>query len=119
VDEPTVDARQKKTVEEFVAAIAHCQSIAFVAITKPENGPAQFRTGGYKGPGPTMVDMARSYGALAAELANVLQEASTRQGLPTTYEKALDSIMAYIRAGADTASFKSSTTRVVDGRRNG
>ncbi len=119
MDEPTIDARQKKVIEEFVAAIAHCQSIAFVAITKPENGPAQFRTGGYKGLGPTMVDMARSYGALAAELANVLQEASTRQGLPTTYEKALDSIMAYIRSGADTASFKDGTTRAVDGHRRG
>lgn len=96
----TVNERQKKAIEEFARAMVGCQSMLWVAIVKPPGGVAMYRTGGYKESGPTFVDIAKSIGALAGDIAKVLRDAMVRQGNEITFEEALQGVMQHMVAGA-------------------
>ena len=96
-----LDERQRKVVEEFTKALAKSQAVTFVAIVKDGDAPAQYRTGGYKGPGPTIVDMGRSLGVACAELAQAIIEAAKSNGQPIEWDDAINAVFESVADGAE------------------
>jgi hypothetical protein len=98
-----MDDRKKKAVEEFTKALAKAQAISFVAIVKEGDAPAQYRTGGYKGEGPTIVDMGKSIGVACAELAQTIISAAAQKGQHVEWDQAIDAVFESVADGAEAA----------------
>ena len=110
MDELTLDAKQKEVVENFARTVAACQAVSYVAIMKKGDEPAKFRTGGYKGPGPTVVDMAKALGVLCAELAAVITSSGGVNGMDE--DDVLQSIFDAVADGAENARTVSSKINI-------
>ena len=100
MDEGQVKARKANALKEFAKALEDAQSIQFVAIVK-KDGKAAYKTGGFKGIGPTPYDLAKAIGAQAVELAEIIVSGMNAQGKPTTYDEAIDAVFEGISEGAE------------------
>ena len=107
-----MDERKQATVDRFAEAVEKCQAVSFVAIVKEDDKPANFVTGGNKGEGPTIIDMARGMGALAAELASVIETQATAMGSPTTFDAALGAVVQAAVLSAKSARIAGGTTTI-------
>lgn len=119
VEAPTLDDRQKTILNSFADALAKCQAISFVAIVKPPGRAAEFITGGYKGEGPTFVDLAKAVGALVGDLTNGLMSAMKSQGKEIVFEQALAGILEAVVLGARSAEVVRGKTRIEDAASGG
>ena len=109
-----MDERKQATVDRFTEAVEKCQAVSYVAIIKDGDKSANFVTGGYKGEGPTIIDMARGMGAMAAELASVIETQATAMGSPTTFDAALGAVIQAMLLSAKSACIKGGTTTIQD-----
>ena len=100
MDDEQIKARKANALKEFAKALEDAQSVQFVAIVKQE-GKATYKTGGFKGLGPTPYDLAKAIGAQAVELAEIVLSAAQAAGKEATYDEAIEGVFDGISEGAE------------------
>lgn len=114
LDDEQLSTEQQEAVLGFVETVKRCQAIQWVGIVKQDDKGARYQTGGYKGVGPTMLDMSRSLGALAYDLVVGIVEHARSKGTEISLQEAGEAVGTAIQAGLDAARAYSGHMKIVD-----
>jgi hypothetical protein len=77
---------------------------------KEDDKPAEYRTGGYKGLGPTFLDIAKSLGVVCAEIAAAVISAKAQQGEKAEWDDVIQTVFDALADGTEIARVRAGIT---------